>query len=96
MEQVLVLLVLALVVYAVYKWLSKKDQNEDGQVDWQDGVEAAKSAAEDVKDAAFNVADVNKDGKVDLDDLATAVEAGAKKVAKSAAKVKKSRKKKKA
>ena len=64
MEQVLVLLILGLVVYAVYKWLSKKDQNEDGQIDWQDGVEAAKSAVKDVKDAAFNVADVNKDGKV--------------------------------
>ena len=85
MEQVLVLLVLALVVYAVYKWLSKKDQNEDGQVDWQDGVEAAKSAVVDVKDAVVNTADVNKDGKVNLADAAAAV-----------AKVKKGRKKKKA
>ena len=85
MEQVLVLLVLALVVYAVYKWLSKKDQNEDGQVDWQDGVEAAKSAVVDVKDAVINTADVNKDGKVDLADAAEVV-----------AKVKKGRKKKKA
>ena len=83
MEQVLVLLILGLVVYAVYKWLSKKDQNEDGQVDWQDGVEAAKSAVVDVKDAAFNVADVNKDGKVDLADAAEVVK-----------KVKKGRKKK--
>ena len=85
MEQVLVLLVLALVVYAVYKWLSKKDQNEDGQVDWKDGVEAAKSAVVDVKDAVVNTADVNKDGKVDLADAAEVV-----------AKVKKGRKKKKA
>ena len=85
MEQVLVLLILALVVYAVYKWLSKKDQNEDGQVDWKDGVEAAKSAVVDVKDAVVNTADVNKDGKVDLADAAAAV-----------AKVKKGRKKKKA
>lgn len=85
MEQVLVLLILALVVYAVYKWLSKKDQNEDGQVDWQDGVEAAKSAVVDVKDAVVNTADVNKDGKVNLADAAAAV-----------AKVKKGRKKKKA
>lgn len=84
MEQVLVLLILALVVYAVYKWLSKKDQNEDGQVDWKDGVEAAKSAVVDVKDAVVNTADVNKDGKVDLADAAAAV-----------AKVKKGRKKKK-
>jgi flagellar basal body-associated protein FliL len=83
MEQVLVLLVLGLVVYAVYKWLSKKDQNEDGQVDWKDGVEAAKSAVVDVKDAVVNVADVNKDGKVDLADAAAAVK-----------KVKKGRKKK--
>jgi hypothetical protein len=88
MEQVLVVLILALVVYAVYKWLSKKDQNEDGQVDWQDGVEAAKSAVADVKDAAFSVADVNKDGKVDLADVKAAGQ-------KAAAKVKKSRKKKK-
>lgn len=85
MEQVLVLLILALVVYAAYKWLSKKDQNEDGQVDWKDGVEAAKSAVVDVKDAVVNTADVNKDGKVDLADAAAAV-----------AKVKKGRKKKKA
>jgi len=83
MEQVLVLLILGLVVYAVYKWLSKKDQNEDGQINWQDGVEAAKSAVKDVKDVAFNVADVNKDGKVNLADAAAAV-----------AKVKKGRKKK--
>ena len=83
MEQVLVLLILGLVVYAVYKWLSKKDQNEDGQVDWQDGVEAAKSAVKDVKDAAFNVADVNKDGKVNLADAVEVVN-----------KVKKGRKKK--
>lgn len=85
MEQVLVVLILALVVYAVYKWLSKKDQNEDGQVDWQDGVEAAKSAVVDVKDAVVNVADVNKDGKVDLADATEVVK-----------KVKKGRKKKKA
>jgi len=83
MEKVLVLLILGLVVYAVYKWLSKKDQNEDGQVDWQDGVEAAKSAVVDVKDAALNVADVNKDGKVNLADAAEVVK-----------KVKKGRKKK--
>lgn len=83
MEQVLVLLILALVTYAVYKWFAKKDQNDDGVVDWKDGVEAAKSAVVDVKDAAFNVADVNKDGKVDLADAAAAV-----------AKVKKGRKKK--
>jgi flagellar basal body-associated protein FliL len=83
MEQVLVILILALVVYAVYKWLSKKDQNEDGQVDWQDGVEAAKSAVVDVKDAALNVADVNKDGKVNLADAVEVVN-----------KVKKGRKKK--
>jgi hypothetical protein len=74
-----------LVVYAAYKWLSKKDQNEDGQVDWKDGVEAAKSAVVDVKDAVVNTADVNKDGKVDLADAAEVV-----------AKVKKGRKKKKA
>jgi flagellar basal body-associated protein FliL len=85
MEQVLVVLILALVVYAVYKWLSKKDQNEDGQVDWQDGVEAAKSAVVDVKDAVVNVADVNKDGKVNLADAVEVVK-----------KVKKGRKKKKA
>jgi flagellar basal body-associated protein FliL len=85
MEQVLVLLVLGLVVYAIYKWLSKKDQNEDGQVDWKDGVEAVKSAVVDVKDAVVNVADVNKDGKVDLADATAAVK-----------KVKKGRKKKKA
>jgi len=83
MEQVLVLLILGLVVYAVYKWLSKKDQNEDGQINWQDGVEAAKSAVKDVKDAAFNVADVNKDGKVNLADAVEVVN-----------KVKKGRKKK--
>lgn len=83
MEQVLVLLVLGLVTYAAYKWLSKKDQNEDGQVDWKDGVEAAKSAVTDVKDAALSVADVNKDGKVDLADAAAVV-----------TKVKKARKKK--
>lgn len=83
MEQVLVILILALVVYAAYKWLSKKDQNDDGKVDWQDGVEAAKSAVVDVKDAVVSVADVNKDGKVDLADAAAAV-----------AKVKKGRKKK--
>ena len=83
MEQVLVILILALVVYAAYKWLSKKDQNDDGKVDWQDGVEAAKSAVVDVKDAVVNVADVNKDGKVDLADATAAV-----------AKVKKGRKKK--
>ena len=83
MEQVLVILILALVVYAAYKWLSKKDQNDDGKVDWQDGVEAAKSAVVDVKDAVVNVADVNKDGKVDLADAAEVV-----------AKVKKGRKKK--
>ena len=83
MEQVLVVLILALVVYAVYKWLSKKDQNDDGKVDWQDGVEAAKSAVVDVKDAVVSVADVNKDGKVDLADATAAV-----------AKVKKGRKKK--
>ena len=73
MEQVLVLLVLALVVYFVYRLLAKPDQNEDGKVDVADAVEVAKQTAAEMKEAAKKAADVNQDEKVNLADAAEVV-----------------------
>ena len=80
------LLVLLLVVvggWVAWKLYKKPDANDDGKIDHNDVLVAAKEVAADAKAQAVAVADLNKDGKVDLADAKEAV-----------AKVKKGRKKK--
>lgn len=56
MNTVIVLVVLAVVGLIAYKLLKTPDQNNDGQVDVKDIVEAAKSVAADAKSGAEKVA----------------------------------------
>jgi hypothetical protein len=83
MSTLLVLLLVAVAGWVVWKLWKKPDANEDGKVDHQDALVAVKEVAAEVQVKAAAVADVNKDGKVDLGD-----------VKEVAAKVKKGRKKK--
>ncbi len=83
MGTLLVLLLVAVAGWVVWKLWNKPDANDDGKVDHNDALVAVKEVAADVKVKAAAVADVNKDGKVDLADAKEAV-----------AKVKKGRKKK--
>jgi len=79
------LVVLLVVVAAWIGWTlwKKPDANEDGKVDHNDALVAAKSVADEAKAKVVAAADLNKDGKVDLADAKEAV-----------AKVKKARAKK--
>ena len=83
MGTLLVLVLLVVAGWVVWKLWKEPDANKDGKVDHQDALVAVKELAEDVKVKAASVADVNKDGKVDLGDVKAV-----------AAKVKKGRKKK--
>lgn len=83
MGTLVVLLLVAVAGWVVWKLLKKPDANEDGVVDHKDALVAAKEVAAEAKAHAVNALDVNKDGKVDLADAKEAV-----------AKVKKGRKKK--
>jgi predicted negative regulator of RcsB-dependent stress response len=83
MGTLVVLVLVAVAGWVVWKLLKSPDANNDGVVDHKDVVVAVKEVAEETKAAAVSVADVNKDGKVDLADVKAA-----------AAKVKKGRKKK--
>jgi hypothetical protein len=83
MGTLLVLVLVAVVAWIAWTLLKKPDANDDGKVDQNDVLVAAKSVAADAKAKAVAAADLNKDGKVDLADAKEAV-----------AKVKKARKKK--
>ena len=83
MGTLVVVLLLAVAGWVVWKLWKKPDANLDGAVDHKDVVVAAKEVVAEAKVEAANVLDVNKDGKVDLGDAKAAVE-----------KVKKGRKKK--
>ena len=83
MGTLVVLLLVAVAGWIVWKLFKKPDANDDGVVDHKDALVAAKEVASEAKAHAVNALDVNKDGKVDLADAAAAVE-----------KVKKGRKKK--
>jgi Flp pilus assembly protein CpaB len=83
MDKLLVLLLLVVAGWVVWKLWKKPDANDDGKVDHNDVLVAAKEVAADAKAKAVAAADLNKDGKVDLADAKEAV-----------AKVKKGRKKK--
>ena len=83
MGTLVVLLLVAVAGWVVWKLVKKPDANEDGVVDHKDALVAAKEVAAEAKAHAVNALDVNKDGKVNLADAAEAV-----------AKVKKGRKKK--
>jgi ABC-type Na+ efflux pump permease subunit len=83
MSTLVVLLLVAVAGWIVWKLFKKPDANEDGVVDHKDALVAAKEVAVEAKAQAVNALDVNKDGKVNLADAAEAV-----------AKVKKGRKKK--
>jgi hypothetical protein len=83
MGTLLVLVLLVVAGWVVWKLWNKPDANEDGKVDRNDALVAVKEVAADAKAKAVSVADLNKDGKVDLADAKEAV-----------AKVKKGRKKK--
>lgn len=83
MGTLVVVLLVAVAGWIVWKLFKKPDANEDGVVDHKDALVAAKEVAAEAKAHAVNALDVNKDGKVDLADAAAAVE-----------KVKKGRKKK--
>ncbi len=82
MDTLLVLVLLVVAGWVVWKLWKKPDANEDGKVDHKDALVAVKEVAAEVQVKAAAVADVNKDGKVDLGD-----------VKEVAAKVKKGRKK---
>ena len=82
MGTLLVLVLLVVAGWVVWKLWKEPDANKDGKVDHKDALVAVKEIAEDVKVKAASVADLNKDGKVDLADAKEAV-----------AKVKKGRKK---
>jgi Ca2+-binding EF-hand superfamily protein len=83
MSTLVVLVLVAVAGWVVWKLLKSPDANNDGVVDSKDVVHAVKEVAEETKAAAVSVADVNKDGKVDVADAVAAVK-----------KVKKGRKKK--
>ncbi len=82
MGTLLVLLLVAVAGWVVWKLWKKPDANEDGKVDHNDVLVTAKEVVADAKAKAVSAADLNKDGKVDLADAKEAV-----------AKVKKGRKK---
>jgi len=81
MGTLVVLVLLAVAGWIVWKLFKKPDANNDGAVNHQDVVVAAKEVAAEAKAHAVNKLDLNKDGKVDLADAKEAV-----------AKVKKARK----
>jgi hypothetical protein len=83
MGTLLVLVLVAVVAWIAWTLLKKPDANDDGKVDHNDALVAAKSVADEAKAKVVAAADLNKDGKVDLADAKEAV-----------AKVKKGRKKK--
>lgn len=83
MSTLVVVVLLAVAGWIVWKLFKKPDANEDGVVDHKDALVAAKEVAVEAKAHAVNALDVNKDGKVNLADAAATVE-----------KVKKGRKKK--
>jgi predicted negative regulator of RcsB-dependent stress response len=83
MGTLVVLVLVAVAAWVVWKLLKSPDANNDGVVDHKDVVHAVKEVVTETKAAVVLVADVNKDGKVDLADVKAA-----------AAKVKKGRKKK--
>lgn len=83
MGTLVVVLLVAVAGWVVWKLFKKPDANDDGVVDHKDALVAAKEVAAEAKAHAVNALDVNKDGKVNLADATEAV-----------AKVKKGRKKK--
>lgn len=83
MSTLVVLLLVVVAGWIVWKLWKKPDANNDGAVDHKDVLVAAKEVAADAKAHAANALDVNKDGKVDLADVKEVT-----------AKVKKGRKKK--
>ena len=83
MGTLVVLVLLAVAGWVVWKLLKDSDKNDDGKVDVKDVAVAAKEVVAETKAAAVKAADLNHDGKVDLADAKEAV-----------AKVKKGRKKK--
>jgi predicted negative regulator of RcsB-dependent stress response len=83
MSTLIVLLLVVVGGWVVWKLWKKPDANNDGVVNQKDAVVAVKEVAAEVKAHAATALDVNKDGKVDLGDAKAAAE-----------KVKKGRKKK--
>ncbi len=83
MGTLVVLLLVVVAGWVVWKLWKKPDANNDGVVDHKDAVVAVKEVAAEAKVHAVNALDVNKDGKVDLGDAKAAAQ-----------KVKKGRKKK--
>ena len=83
MGTLVVLVLLAVAGWIVWKLVKDPDANDDGKVDHKDALVAAKAVAAEAKAKAIAAADLNKDGKVNLADAKEAV-----------AKAKKGRKKK--
>jgi hypothetical protein len=83
MGTLVIVLLVAVAGWIVWKLVKKPDANDDGVVDHKDALVAAKSVADEAKAKVVAAADLNKDGKVDLADAKEAV-----------AKVKKARAKK--
>jgi len=82
MGTLVVVLLVAVGVWVVWKLLKDSDKNDDGKVDVKDVAVAAKEVVAETKAAAVKVADVNKDGKVDLADVKAAAKVAADKVKK--------------
>jgi len=72
MSTLVIVLLVAVAGWVVWKLLKDSDKNDDGKVDVKDVVVAAKEVVAETKVAAAKVADVNKDGKVDLADVKAA------------------------
>ena len=58
MDTLILLVVLAVVGWVVWKLFNKPDQNNDGKVDAKDVLHAAKEVAAEVKTEAVKAADV--------------------------------------
>jgi len=82
MGTLVVVLLVAVGVWVVWKLLKDSDKNDDGKVDVKDVAVAVKEVVAETKAAAVKVADVNKDGKVDLADVKAAAKVAAEKVKK--------------
>ena len=84
MGTLLVVLLVAVVAWIGWTLWKKPDANDDGKVDHNDALVAAKSVAAEAKAKAVAAADLNKDGKVDLADAKEAVAKAKKSRAKKA------------
>lgn len=83
MGTLLVVVLVAVAAWVVWKLWKKPDLNNDGAFDAKDVVAAVKEVAVEAKAEVVNVLDTNKDGKVDVADAKVAAEVVTEKVKKA-------------